>query len=339
MILVTGATGLLGSHLMYDLTLNGHKVRAMYRSKSKIERTREIFSYYTDKAGDLLNEVEWVQADVNDVFQLDQVMTGIREVYHCAGVVSFNKKDHKRILDTNVNGTANMLNVSMEHGVDKFCHVSSIASFGRPEKKLNMIDETFQGEENERYSVYSMSKYYAELEVWRAIEEGLNAVIINPSTIIGSGNWATGSSALFPKVSSGLSYYTEGINGFVDVRDVVKVMKALMDKNIFRDQYILVSENLSFKEVIGAIAKNLNIKGPSIKANKFISEFAWRMEKIKCAISQKSPVITKESARIALDTQFYSNQKIRELLNLDFIPIQKSVRDVSAHFLKLSTTS
>ena len=336
MILVTGATGLLGSHLLYDLISDGKKVRALYRNKSRIQKTQEIFSYYTDDVKTLIEKVEWVKADINDVSNLDLAMDGIDEIYHCAGVVSFSKNDHNRMMKTNVEGTANMVNLAMQRNISKFCHVSSIASFGRPGIKNETIDESAQREENERSTMYSISKYLAELEVWRAIEEGLNAVIINPSTIIGSGNWESGSSALFPRIWKGLSYYTEGINGFIDVRDVVKVMKVLMEKNIFKDQYILVSEHLSFKDLVGSIAISLNIKEPSIKANKLISGFAWRMEKIRCMITGNDPVITRESARIALDIQFYSNKKIKDLLELDFIPIQKSVKVVSQHFLRLS---
>ena len=326
----------MGSHLLYDLARGDKKIRALYRKKSHIKKTREIFSFYTDTPEDIINEIEWVKADVNDIAQIDLALDGISEVYHCAGVVSFNKKDHDKMMKTNVEGTANMVNLSLEKNISKFCHVSSIASFGRPDKASTTIDESVQREENERSSIYSKSKYLAELEVWRAIEEGLNAVIINPSTIIGSGNWESGSSALFPRIWKGLTYYTEGINGFVDVRDVVKVMKTLMEKNIFKDQYILVSENITFKELVKTIAQNLDIREPSVKANRFLSSFAWRMETIRCALTGKEPVITRESARIALSKQTYSNKKIRELLNLDFIPIQHSVKEVSRHFLNPS---
>ena len=333
MILITGATGLLGSHLLYELTSKGNYVRATFRNKKSIAKTRQIFSYYGSHGDDLLKKVEWVKCDVQDVCQLEQVSKGVEEIYHCAGMVSFSKKHHTQVLKTNVEGTANILHAAMVNDVSKFCHVSSIASFGKPEKNNQTIDESANREENERSSVYGISKYMAELEVWRAVVEGLNAVIINPSTIIGSGNWNTGSSALFSRVWEGLSYYTEGINGFVDVRDVVKIMKTLMEKNAFKEQYIIVSENLSFKELISFIAKSLNLNAPTIKANKMISEFAWRVEKIRCALSKADPVITKESAQIALDTQYYSNRKIRELLNLDFIPIKQSVSDTSKNFM------
>lgn len=334
LILVTGATGLLGGHLLYNLISEGKNVRALYRNKNRLSKTREIFSYYSDQADDLMEKVEWVKADVSDVSQLELAMMNVSEIYHCAGVVSFNKRDQKKILKTNVEGTANMVNLALEHNIEKFCHVSSIASFGRPEKNSSEIDESIQREENERSSIYSQSKYLAELEVWRAIEEGLNAVIINPSTIIGSGNWDTGSSALISRVWNGLSYYTEGINGFVDVKDVVKAMKSLMDKNIFKDQYILVSENISFKDLISSIALNFNIKAPSIRATKVISEIAWRLELVRCAITRSEPLITRESARIALDTQFYSNKKIKEVIGLEFIPIQHTVKTVTQDFLK-----
>lgn len=334
MILVTGATGLLGSHLLFDLVSGGHKVRAMYHKVNGIQRSREIFSFYTAEPEELLKKIEWVQADVTDVGQISQVMHGISEVYHCAGLVSFHRRDHKKMMKINVEGTANMVNIASAFGIKKFCHVSSIASFGRPEKNKSAIDETVQRDENERSSVYAQSKYLAELEVWRAIEEGLNAVIINPSTILGSGNWENGSSALFPRIRKGLVYYTEGINGFVDVRDVVKIMKTLMELNIFREQYILVSENISFRELLSGIAACFNKKGPYIRADKIISGIAWRMEELRCWLTRTQPVITKESARIALDVQFYSNQKIKNLLNLDFIPVQRSIEEVTKQYLK-----
>lgn len=336
MILVTGATGLLGGHLTHDLISSGKKVRAIFRTRRSIDKTREIFSYYSNDPEKYLREIEWVQGDVNDVHLLNQIMRDVDEVYHCAGVVSFRKKERNRVLETNVNGTANMLNAALDNDVKKFCHVSSIAAFGRPEENVHLIDESFQREENDGSSVYSLSKYLAELEVWRAMEEGLNAVIINPSTIIGSGNWETGSSALFTKIWRGLVYYTEGINGFVDVRDVVKAMKTLMEKNIFRDQYILVGENLSFRELFATIANNFNLKEPSIRANKFISGFAWRMESILCAVHNREPVITRESTRIARDIQYYSNRKIRDRINLEFIPINHSLREVTENFLRVT---
>ena len=333
MILVTGATGLLGSHLLYELVSEGQNVRAIYRHKFKIQKTEQIFSYYGEEAVKLLDRIEWVKADVSDVNELEQAMDGVTEIYHCAGIVSFNHRDREKIMKTNVEGTANMVNIALEKKISKFCHVSSIASFGKPEKGKSAIDESVQREENDRSSVYSQSKYLAELEVWRAIEEGLDAVIINPSTILGSGNWDSGSSALFSRVWRGLSYYTEGVNGFVDVRDVVKAMKMLMARNIFRDQYILVGEHLSFKDLLSAIAINFNLKAPSIKANKILSSLVWRLEQVRCAITRKEPVITRESARIALDKQFYSNKKIREALGLEFRPIQSTLKEVSGHFL------
>ena len=334
LILVTGSTGLLGSHLLYNLVSEGKNIRAIYRDRSKIQRTKEIFSYYCDDPDVLINKIEWVKANITDINQIDLALKDVAEIYHCAGVVSFNKKDKEKIMKTNVEGTANMVNLALAKNISKFCHVSSISSFGRPENSNSSIDESVQREENKRSSVYSTSKYLAELEVWRAIEEGLNAVIINPSTILGSGNWENGSSALFPRIRKGLSYYTEGINGFVDVRDVVLIMKTLMEKNIFRDQYILVSENLSFKELLFSISKNLDLKAPSIKANRAVSSIAWRLEKVRCFFTRSEPLITRESARIALDSQYYSNKKIKHLLQLDFIPIQNTIQKVSLDFLR-----
>ena len=332
MKLVSGGTGLLGSHLLYELSQGSDHIRAIYRRKSGIEKTRQIFSYYGNGHGELFNKIEWVRADVLDICKLEEVCRGVKEVYHCAAVVSFDRKKHDVMYKTNVEGTANMLNAAIHSGVEKFCHVSSIASFGRPEDSENTINEKVQREENSRSSVYSISKYQAELEVWRAVEEGLNAVIINPSTIIGSGNWDSGSSALFTKVAKGLSYYTEGVNGFVDVRDVVGIMKALMEKNIFREQFILVSENLSFRDLISYMADGLGLSEPRIRASKVLSALAWRLDVMKSSLLGTDPVITKESARIALDRQFYSSEKVKERLQMEFIPIRQSILEASRNF-------
>ncbi|MEQ9063806.1 MAG: NAD-dependent epimerase/dehydratase family protein [Vicingaceae bacterium] len=332
MKLVTGGTGLLGSHLLHSLVSGGSAIRATYRRKSSIEKTRQIFSYYGSDSLKRFHSIEWVKADLLDVCQLEKVCNGIQEVYHCAGMVSFNQKHHHLMMKTNVEGTANLLNASLNAGVTKFCHVSSIATFGRPEKNADFVHENSRHDENDRFSMYAKSKYLAELEVWRAAEEGLNAMIINPSTIIGSGNWEYGSSAIFSRVKKGLLFYTEGINGFIDVRDVVNAMKALMERNAFREQFILVGENLSFKVLLSYISEGLGLKAPAYRATKIMSEILWRFEQIRCLVQGSEPVITKESAKIALDKQFYSNAKVKERLNMEFIPIQQAVNEASRNF-------
>ena len=219
MILVTGGTGLVGAHLLYDLTSSGKKVRAIKRTSSDISVVKKVFSYYSADSENLLKNIEWVNAELSDVYSLLDAMEGVQEIYHCAAMVSFEKKKEEEMMKINIEGTANMVNAALAKSVSKFCHVSSIAALGRDEKGGFISEETFWKSSPDN-SNYSISKYGAEREVWRAAEEGLNVVIVNPSLIIGGGNWTQSSSNMFSKGYKGIKYYSSGENGFIDVRDV-----------------------------------------------------------------------------------------------------------------------
>ena len=246
MILVTGATGLLGSHFLLDITRSGNPVRALKRKSSNTDMIRKIFSYYVDNPDILLNRIEWVDGDLLDFASIENALDGVDEVYHAGAIVSFYPKDHKAMLNVNINGTANLVNLSLEKNIDKFCYVSSVATLGRADQNGLTSEET-HWQQNSKNSVYSISKYGAEREVWRGMEEGLNAVIINPSVILGPGFWDD-NSGLFKLVWKGLKYYTQGINGFVDVRDVARAMRIVMEQNQFNNRFIVSSENVSYQQ-------------------------------------------------------------------------------------------
>ena len=231
MILVTGGTGLVGTHLLYDLVRSGKKVRALKRNSSDISSVKKVFSYYSSDVDELMKEIEWVNADLLDVYTLLDVMEGVTDVYHCAAMVSFEPKHIDEMLRVNIEGTANMVNAALEKGIRKFCHISSIATVGRSEHGAVSTEETFWKSSPDN-SNYAISKYGAEREVWRAAEEGLNVVIVNPSLIIGAGNWQQSSSNMFSKAYKGIKFYTDGENGFVDVRDVASVAIKLMESKI-----------------------------------------------------------------------------------------------------------
>ena len=226
MILVTGGTGLLGSHLLFQLVKHGKKVRAIKRKGSNTAMVERIFSYYSDDPHGIFSSIEWMDADILDYGAMEDALDGIEEVYHCAAVVSFDSRDHNLMKKVNTGATANLVNLCLHHKVKKFCHVSSIATLGRTDND-GVTDEETYWKTSRKNSFYSVSKYGAEREVWRAMEEGLNAVIVNPSVILGPGFWH-GNSGLFRLVDHGLKYYTEGVNGYVDVRDVANAMILLM---------------------------------------------------------------------------------------------------------------
>ncbi len=332
MILVTGGTGFLGAHLLYKLTQTEHKVRAIKRKNSSTALVEKIFSYYTDDVISLLKKIEWVEGDILDVVSLENNFKDIDYVYHTAAVVSFNPKDKEKLFETNVEGTANVVNVSLTKKVKKLCHVSSIAALGRAGNN-GITDEESPWNKDAGISNYSLSKYQAEQEVWRGIAEGLNAVIVNPSVILGPGDWNTGSCKLFKTVYDGLKVYTKGINGYIDVNDVANAMIWLMNSDVSGERFVLNSENVSYKQLFEWMANSLKVSPPSIQVSPFLSEIAWRTLKILAFFTGKSPLITKETARTANSFHRYSAKKFLYISNMKFKPVKDSVKFASECFL------
>jgi dihydroflavonol-4-reductase len=334
MILVTGGTGLVGTHLLHDLTKSGKKVRALKRNSSDISNVKKVFSYYSADSENLLKNIEWVNADLSDVYSLLEAMEGVTEVYHCAAMVSFETKKEAEMMKINIEGTANMVNAALEKNISKFCHVSSIAAIGRAERGELTTEETFWKSSPDN-SNYSISKYGAEREVWRAAEEGLNVIIVNPSLIIGGGNWTQSSSNMFSKGHKGIKYYSSGENGFVDVRDVSALMIKLMNSNIFNQRFLLNAENDSFKNYFDIMHEAFGKSKPSIKAGAFLTGFAWRAEKVRCALTAATPLITKETAQSANRISRFSNEKIvKAFPDFKFILMEQSVKDTCKLYLK-----
>lgn len=332
MILVTGATGLVGAHLIFKLTSSGKKVRAIKRHSSDVSITKRIFNYYSLEAEKLFNQIEWIEADITDVGSIYEAMADIEYVYHCAALVSFFPSDKEKLIKMNVEGTANVVNVALERNVKKLCYVSSIAALGKAETE-KPIDETIEWKDSANNSAYAISKYRAENEVLRGIAEGLSAVIVNPSVIIGPGEWGKSSTNLFRIVWKGLKYYSHGINGYVDVRDVADIMIKLMEGEVANERFILSADHLSYQTFFNLAAEYLQKPKPHIQATPFLGELAWRMEAIKSIISGNKPFITKETARTANQKVYYANDKIINTLGYSFIPIEQSIKETAKLFL------
>ncbi|NVN93854.1 MAG: NAD-dependent epimerase/dehydratase family protein [Bacteroidetes bacterium] len=324
MILVTGGTGFVGAHLLYELLKNGEKPKALKRKNSSLQLTEKIFSYYTADYKQVVSQIEWITGDIDDIVSLNEAMKGVTQIYHCAAEVSFESKDKLSMFNTNIKGTANIVDAALKSSVRKLCYVSSIAAIGRAENE-DLINEETTWKSSGRNSNYAKSKYAAEREVWRGIEEGLNAVIVNPSVILGPGNWESGSSKIFQTMWKGTKFYTNGVNGFIDVRDVAKAMVKLMNSSIENQRYILSSENLSYKELFTRIMTAFGKKPPQFKASLFLLNFAWRFEKLKSTIFNSKPMITKETVNTSQNKYLYSSAKIKQELSFDFTPINQSI--------------
>jgi len=308
-IFVTGGAGLVGKELLQQLLNKGYHVRALYHH-SPIEADHP--------------NLEKVQGDILDVVLLEEALAGITHVFHCAALVSYAPSDRYRLLRLNTIGTANLVNACIDEGVKKLVHVSSVAAIGR--NRNGMVNEAMAWSEKANNSYYGKSKYLAEMEVWRGIGEGLDAVIVNPSLILGGDDWSSGSSAIFKSAYDEFPWYSMGMSGFVDVRDVARAMILLMESNITAQRFILSGENLRFKKVFTDIAHCFGKKPPHKKVTSFLAEIVWRIEALKGLFTGKKPLLTKETARTALTSIEFDHSKILNALpGFRFTPISETI--------------
>tara|TARA_B100001094_G_scaffold93172_1_gene89045 strand:+ start:8593 stop:9588 length:996 start_codon:yes stop_codon:yes gene_type:complete len=328
MILVTGGTGLVGCHLLYLLIKNDKKVSAIHRKNSNLEKVKKVFSTYSKNSEELFDKINWIEGDINDLESLSVAFKNIQEVYHCAAFISFDKKDLKSMKKINIEGTANMVNVSLDKKIKKFCYVSTIAAIGLSTNKYT--DEETEWTENS--NPYSQTKKNAEMEVWRGISEGLNATIVNPGVIIGSGFWKRGSGAFFTQISRGMKYYPSGKTGFICVKDVVNIMYILMNKNIFSERFILVAENWTFKKFFHKVSESLNLNPPMKEAGKTLMKIALVLDFLNSMVSGKRRKLNSASVESSISTSHYSNTKISSKLDYDFIKIEKSITETCEIF-------
>lgn len=332
MILVTGGTGLVGSHLLFDLAKKGENIRALKRENSSLQDVRDCFAYYSDKADELFDKIEWVNGNMLDTDSLNDALKGITKVYHSAALVSFKKTDKNLMKNINVEGTRNIVDACLDHKIEKLCFVSSVAALGTPEEKEDIVSETTPWSPEDKRSGYSISKFNSELEVWRGIEEGLDAVIVNPSIILGPGQWHKGSSLLFTTVAKGMKYFTRGITGYVDVRDVSKAMVQLMDSDIKNERFLLNADNCSYEFIFKSIAKALNLPEPQKYASPLLTGIGWRLAYLKKIFLFQEPGFTRATARSSHNRTYYSNQKIKDTLNFEFITVEDSIKDAAKQY-------
>ncbi|HEY1114085.1 MAG TPA: NAD-dependent epimerase/dehydratase family protein [Chitinophagaceae bacterium] len=312
LILVTGGTGFLGAYIIKNLVEKGLRVRALHHS------TRPPF-FIPDS---IWQQVDWVEGDVLDVVSLDDAMDGVQDVIHSAAIVSFSGRDHERMSEVNVEGTANVINAALEHGVKRFVHISSVAAIGRTPRSEHVTEER-KWEESKSNTHYAITKHRAELEVWRGIAEGLEGVILNPSTILGYGDWHHSSCAIFRNIYKGFPWYSEGVNGFVGVEDVAEAAVRLLQSSIREKRFIINAGNWSFRQLFNTIAEGFGTRKPHRQATPFLGEIAWRLEKFRYLFTDGKPLLTRESARVAHSrTQFDNTAVLKALPGFTFTPLE-----------------
>lgn len=311
-VLVTGGTGFLGAYILKNLIEKGFTVRATRRSAA--------LPFFIPS--EILEKVEWVDADVLDVVSLEDALEGVWAVIHAAAIVSFDRKDRDKMYQVNVEGTANVVNCAVESGVKRLIHVSSVAALGRTSRK-EMVTEEKKWEDNSSNTHYAISKHHAEMHVYRGFAEGLEGVVINPSTVLGYGNWHQSSCAIFKNAYKGFNWYTKGINGFVGVEDVAEATVQLLESDISQERYILNAENWPFQKLFNTIADNFGKPRPAREATKAMGELAWRMESMKAMLTGSKPLLTRETAKVAQSQTSFDNSALCAALpGFSFTPLE-----------------
>ena len=332
MVLVTGGTGLVGSHLLFELSKSQLKIRALYRTKETIENVKTVFSFYTNQVDDFFNRIEWLEADLEDLPKLETAFQGVTHVYHCAALISFDPNDYYKLRKTNITGTANIVNLSVINAIEKLCYVSSIATLGFDSEKIT--EETTWNPEDSQ-SVYAMTKHEAEMEVWRGVQEGVPSVIVNPGVILGPGFFESGSGLLFKRIHKGLKHYTSGVSGYVDVKDVVKGMIYLLNSDYKNERYIMVAENISFLKFLTLISKGLNQNPPQKAVSNFVLSIAWRLDWLTHLLTGKKRKLTKNLCKTLTKKSYYSSDKfLKTNTAFKFKPISEEVSEVCQLFSK-----
>ncbi len=321
-IFVTGGTGFLGSYILRYLLKRGYtNIRALKRASSPMLLVEDI-----------KDKIEWIEGDLMDLFLLEDVMQDTDQVYHAAAIVTAGKKEEALMKQINGEGTANVVNAANYCKIEKLLHVSSIAVLGK-QKKVQKLSEKNHWLPSEYNNAYAISKYLGEQEVWRGMAEGLNAVIINPSVIIGSGIWGKGTTGLFDKVQQGLPVYPVGSTGFVDVRDVARMSIQLMESDISDQRVIANAVDMSYQDFFTTVANLLNKKPPGIKATPFLSGMAWRADWLRSKLTGSEHIVTKSRALLTSCSFSFDNALSKELLGFEYTPFEQTLEETAGQYL------
>ncbi len=314
---------MVGSYLLKQLVQDKKRVKALYRSAPP--------SFLTAEEN---QKIEWIKGDILDVDLLFNILIGVDRLYHAAALVNFNPYRKKEMFRINIEGTANLVNAALDAGVKKMVHVSSVSAMGRLRKNEDVNESMYWTPETSN-SNYGQSKYLAELEVWRGIGEGLEAVIVNPGLILGAGDWNGGSTKLFKSAYDEFPWYTEGMGGFVDARDVVKAMIWLMESEITAERFIISAENRFYREVFTLMAKEFGKRPPHRKVNSFLAGVVWRIEWLKSIVSRQEPLLTRETAVTGQAKVRFDNNKLKKFLpSFEYIPVDQSIKEVCRELLE-----
>jgi len=335
MILVTGGTGLVGAHLLFSLLEKHDTIRATHRASSDLQAVKKVFSYFTDSVETMFEKIEWIEANITEIPALLLAFKDVNTVYHCAAFISFNPKKYYVLKKANIEGTANVVNLCLEHKVEKLCYISSIATLGSTLNGKPITEETHWNPE-ENNNVYAITKYGAEMEVWRGMREGLNSVIVNPGVILGEGFWNSSSGIIFKNAARGMKYYTTGSSGFVDVRDVVSTMIQLVESDRSNERYLLVAANLSYLDLFTRLSISFGKKPPSKAISKNTMLLLSKLDAILSFLFRRKRKLLKSMVHSMYNTSNYNALKITTQLDFQYRPIDETLSRVVKNYSSLS---
>ena len=333
MIAITGATGLLGVYIIAELVQHGYRVRGLYRNAKSLKKAEHSPGLLG--VPEVFGQVQWLQGHLDDLESLDGLMEGATAVIHAAAMVSFNPRDRKALEKVNIQGTAQVVHAAMQAPqVERFIHISSVAALGRTERDEWITEDTVWTDNREN-SHYALTKWAAEMEVWRGFEEGLSGAIINPSIILGVGDWDTSSARLLQTVHRGFPFYSNGVNSVVDARDVARMSRVLLERaDITGQRFIAAGPPVSYRELFYAMADAQEVKRPWLSPPRWMSNLAWRLEKIRTAITRSEPMLTRETVRSGHGVHRYDAARAREVLGVEFRSAEEILRDLVPMYLR-----
>ncbi len=327
MILVTGGTGLVGAHLLFALLQKHDIVRATHRASSDLQAVKKVFSFYTESVETMFKKIEWIEANIIELPALLLAFKDVTTVYHCAAYISFDPKKYHDLKKANVEGTANVVNLCLENKVEKLCFVSSIATLGSTLNSKPITEESHWDPE-ENNNVYAITKYGAEMEVWRGMREGLDSVIVNPGVILGEGFWHSSSGIIFKNAARGMKYYTTGSSGFVDVKDVVSTMIQLVESDRSNERYLLVAENLTYKDLFTRLSNSFGKNPPSKAIGKNTLLLLSKLDATFSFLFRRKRKLLKSMVDSMCYTSIYNASKITTELDFQYTPIDETLSRV-----------
>lgn len=311
-ILITGITGLVGSELSRAFSSLG-MIHGLKREGSDLSALG---------LQDL--SIHWHEGDILDFNSLLEAMEGMDMVIHAAGKVSFLPKDEKSLFEVNQQGTAHVVNAMITAGVPKLVYVSSVAALGQVSDQEE-YDETSTWVDGPDQTAYALSKYRAELEVWRGEQEGLQVLVVNPAVVLGKFAYTRSSGALYQAVLNGLPFFPTGNLNYIDVRDVAVITRALVEKGAWGQRFVLSKESIPYQTFFQLAAQAFGRSVPKRSLPNGLISWGFPILKTLAWVIGKNFPMTASVARNAQRKTRYNNQKVERYLQFRYRELQDTL--------------